>query len=107
MSEKTEKKQEQNLRIHLSRNKYIIANGLCYWIVAEHKRKDKEGNPTIVQERLSGYHTDIVSLIHSYFDKRIRSAECDGELEDLADLVRKTRKEIDGWGKKLCKEIDK
>lgn len=92
-----EKNERANLRIHLSGNKYIISDGTCYWIVSESERHNKRGEMTTYQKRLSGYHSDFSSLMVSLFDRTIKTAEIDGELEDLARLVKKTRKEIKGW----------
>lgn len=100
-----EKNSDQNLRIHLSGRKYIVGNGLCYWIVSESKAKDKDGKPKTVQKRLSGYHTDFASLFESYFVRSVKTAEIDGELADLAELAVKTRKEIRSWFGKVDKAL--
>lgn len=100
-----EKKQEQNFRIHLSGRKYIVGNGLSYWIVSESQKKDKDGTPKTYQKRLSGYHIDFPSLMESYFSNTIKTAEIDGELADLVALVVKTRKEIRSWFGKIDKAL--
>lgn len=98
-----DRKDKQNLKIHLSGSKYIVGNGLCYFIVSESSRKNKKGEKVVVQKRLSGYHTNFVDLIDSYFRDTIRDAEIDGDLEDLVKLIKKTRTEIRGWFKVLDK----
>ena len=35
---------KNNMVIHLSADKYLISDGLCYWIATKTKRKDKNGN---------------------------------------------------------------
>lgn len=92
-----EAKERVNLHIHLSCNKYIISDGTCYWIVSETERHNKKGELATYQKRLSGYHSDFSSLMVSLFDRTIKTAEIDGELEDLAKLVKKTRREIKSW----------
>lgn len=99
--EKRERKPKNNFRIHLTGNKYIIGDSMSFWIVSETHRKGKDGEPQTVQKRLSGYHTDFPSLMDSYFNETIKSAEIDGELSDLMHLVTKTRTEIRKWFKLL------
>lgn len=67
-------------------------------------KKDSHGKPE--QKRLSGYYTEFVPLIESYFRQTVRSAEIDGEIADLVKVVEKTRKEIRGWFKKLDKALE-
>lgn len=101
-----ETKSKNNKRIHLSGDKYIIGDSQCYWIVRESKRKDKEGKMQTVHTRLSGYYTEFVPLIESYFRQTVRSASIDGEIADLVKVVEKTRKEIRGWFKALDKAME-
>ena len=49
---------------------------------------------------MSGYHSDLVSLMDSYFEQTLKKAEIDGEIEDLVKLIVKTRKEIKSWWNK-------
>lgn len=101
MAQEGTKSEKLNLRIHLSGSKYIVSDGLCYWIVRESKGIAKsgkhQGEEVIRKTRLSGYHTDMVSLLESYFAETVRHTEIDGELEDLVKLIKKVRKEIRGW----------
>lgn len=99
--EKRERKPKNNFRIHLTGNKYIIGDSMCFWIVSETHRKGEDGEQKTVQKRLSGYHTEFVPLIESYFRETIKNAEIDGELSDLMHLVVKTRAEIRRWFKIL------
>lgn len=103
MAEEKEQKKKNGFRIHLSGNKYIIGNSLCYWIVSESHRNGKDGNQITVQKRLSGDHTNFTDLFDSYFRMSIRNTEIDGEIEDLAKLVKKTKAEIQRWFKQLDK----
>lgn len=100
-----EKKKRINFRVHLSGNKYILGDSICYWIASESHRRGKDGNQITVQKRLSGYYTEFVPLVDSYFRKTLKNAEIDGELEDLMKLVTKTRAEIKRWFKVLDKVI--
>lgn len=100
-----DKKDKINLRIHLTGNKYILANGKCMWIVSETIRH-KDGKEIPVQKTLSGYHTDFVNLYNSYLRKTTLNAEIEGELADLAELVKKTRAEIKRWFTRLDKAVD-
>lgn len=93
-------KKNNNFRIHLSGKKYIIGDGYSFWIVSESTRKNRAGEPTVYQTRLSGYHDNLESLMDSYFEKTLKKTEIDGELEDLGKLIKKTRKEIHGWWNK-------
>lgn len=98
-------KSKNNKRIHLSGDKYIIGDSQCYWIVTESKtRKDKDGNP--IRTRESGYYTEIVPLMESYFRTKIRNTEINGEIADPVKVVEKTRKEIRGWFKSLDKAME-
>ena len=105
MAQEGEKKNKVNLRIHLKGNKYLYGDGYCYWIVRETKSVQKSGKKAgeEVQRnvRLSGYHTDMVSLMDSYLREQTKQAEIDGELEDLAKFIKKTRAEIRSWFGKL------
>lgn len=104
-----EKKSKNNFRVHLSGNKYIIGDSMCYWIVSESHRTGKDGKQIAVHKRLSGYYTEFVPLIESYFRNTLKNAEIDGEIEDLVKLVKKTRREIQGWFKildKVMREAD-
>lgn len=93
-------KEKFNFRVHLSGKKYIIGNGYGYWIVSETPRKNKKGEDEVYRKRLSGYHSDLVSLMDSYFEQTLKKAEIDGEIEDLVKLIIKTRKEIKSWWNK-------
>ena len=105
-----EEKVRYNIRVHLSGNKYILGDGLCYFIAREDnvttKTGKNKGEITTRRTRLSGYHSDFSSLMDSYFKEQIKSSEIDGELADLAKLVAKTRKEIRGWWGKLDKAME-
>ena len=107
MAEETkERKPKNNFRIHLTGNKYIVGDSYSYWLVSESHRKDKNGNKTAVQKRLSGFHTDFTSLLESYFRNTIRKTEIDGEIADLVKLVKKVRTEVRTWGRMLDKAME-
>lgn len=105
MAQEGDKKSTLNLHIHLTGNKYIVGDGLCYWIVRESKATIKsgknKGKEEVRRTRLSGYHTDFVSLLDSYLAERTKHAEIDGELADLVKFIKKTRAEIRSWFGKL------
>lgn len=106
MAEKQSEK--NNIVVHLGGGKYLIGNSLCYWIASKTRKKDKNGNT--VYQRMSGYHTDLESVIDSYVRDTVRSAEIEGEVEDLVELVAKTHKEVKGWfrkAEKALKELEK
>ena len=66
-------------------------------------KKDSHGKPE--QKRLSGYYTEFVPLIESYFRQTVRNTPIDGEIADLVKVVEKTRREIRGWFKALDKAV--
>lgn len=101
-------KEKTNFLIHLSGNKYLVGSSLCYWIASKSRKVDKNGNP--VFQRLSGYHTDLESVIASYIRDAVRSADIEGEISDLMELIIKTHKEVKGWfrkAEKALKEMEK
>ena len=104
-----EEKEKNNFRIHLKGNKYIIGNGLCYYIAQEVKQKktDEDGSQKTYYKRLSGYHTNLLSLCRSYERTAIKNAEIDGEMDDLMQLILKVHKETISLMKKAAKAIEK
>lgn len=92
-----EKEKKGNTKIHLSGKKYIILDGTCMYIAQE--VKSKKGN--VSYKRLSGYCVDFEHLFNSYLRNEIIGIEVDGELEDLAKFIKKTKAEIGKWTKKL------
>ena len=96
-----DKKSKYTKRIHLTGNKYILGDSLCYWIVSESHSKGKT-----VYRRLSGYETNFVDLLNSYFNKSIRETPIEGEIADLVKAVEKTRREIARWCKRLNKAVE-
>lgn len=96
-----EAEKDIKFRVHLSKNKYILGNGECYWIVREDKVKktkgDNKGDEYIRRTIMSGYHRDFEHLIDSYYGESIRNSGIDGEIADLAKLMKKTRAEIRTW----------
>ena len=105
MAQEGEKKEKLNLRIHLNGNKYLVSDGMCYWIVRESKgvvqSGKSKGEEVVRRTRLSGYHTDFVSLLDSYLNESTKHAEIDGEIADLVKFVKRTRAEIRSWFGKL------
>ena len=105
MAQESDRKEEIKFRVHLKGNKYIIGNGECYWIVREDmltkQSGENKGDKYIRRTRLSGYHTDFVSLLDSYLNEQTKHAEIDGEIADLVKFVKKTRAEIRSWFGKL------
>ena len=70
-------------------------------VVEETVKTNKKGDPETVQRRLSGYHNRLGSLIDSYINNSVTTAEIDGELEDLAALLRDLREEVSTWREKM------
>ncbi len=101
MAQEGDKKERLNFRVHLAGNKYIVGDGMCYWIVRETKAVQKSGKKAgeevVRRTRLTGYHTDFVSLVDSYYAETLKQAEIDGEIADLVKLMKKTRTEIRTW----------
>ena len=101
MAQEGDKKERLNFRVHLAGNKYIVGDGMCYWIVREtkavQKKGKKAGEEVVRRTRLTGYHTDFVSLVDSYYAETLKQAEIDGEIADLMKLMKKTRAEIRTW----------
>ena len=101
MAQEGDKKERLNFRVHLAGNKYIVGDGMCYWIVREtkavQKKGKKAGEEVVRRTRLTGYHTDFVSLVDSYYAETLKQAEIDGEIADLVKLMKKTRAEIRTW----------
>ena len=87
---------KNGLRVKLSKNKYLVSDGLAYWIVRE--QKSKEGDTYDV--RISGYCTSLETLFSSYFDRVVKDGTAE-TMEELTALIRKTRNEIRKW----CKEL--
>lgn len=92
-----EKKKKGNTKIHLSGKKYIVLDGTCMYIAKETKSKKGE----VSYRRLSGYCVDFEHLFNSYLRSEILGAEIEGEIEDLAKFIKKTKAEIGKWTKKL------
>lgn len=101
MAQEGEKKERLNFRVHLKGNKYIVGDGMSYWIVREdkvvQKSGKKAGEEVVRRTRFTGYHTDFVSLVDSYYAETLKHAEIDGEIADLVKLMKKTRAEIRTW----------
>lgn len=101
MAQEGDRKEKLNFRVHLNGNKYILGDGMCYWIVRESKGVVKsgknKGEEVVRRTRLTGYHTDFVSLVDSYYAETLKQAEIDGEIADLVKLMKKTRAEIRTW----------
>ena len=101
MAQECDRKEKLNFRVHLNGNKYILGDGMCYWIVRETKAVQKSGKKAgeevVRRTRLTGYHTDFVSLVDSYYAETLKQAEIDGEIADLVKLMKKTRAEIRTW----------
>ena len=43
MAQEGDRKEKLNFRVHLNGNKYILGDGMCYWIVRETKAVHKSG----------------------------------------------------------------
>ncbi len=97
------KSSKSNLVIHLSGDKYLISDGLCYWIATKTRKKDKKGNT--VYQRVSGYHPEIEDAVDSYIRNHVRKTELTGEIKDLTELLAKTHKEVKGWVRKVEKAL--
>lgn len=110
MAQEGDKKEKLNLRIHLSGNKYLVGDGMSFWIVRESKSIAQtgkhKGEEIIRRTRIGGYHTDLEQLIDSYRNKSVLSAELDGDLADLAKLFRKIHKETKGWKDEILKALE-
>lgn len=89
------------MRIHLSGKKYIDGDEMSVAVYEITNKKNSKGEMTEYKKRLSGYHKDFEHLFDSYFRKTVFGSDLDGELEDMAKLVKKTRNEIRGWWKKV------
>lgn len=94
------------MKIHLTKNKYIISDGYDMAVYSITEYKDKDGNSRERRTRLSGHHTDFEHLFDSYLRKEFLGSEIEGELAELAALVKKTRNEIRGWWKTLDKSLE-
>ena len=91
------------LRVDLGKKKFLVSDGLSYWIVREQKPKKSDGDPYDV--RLSGYHLDLESLFDSYFDRTIMDSGAE-DIEELGKAIKKVRAEIRKWIKEI-KEVSK
>lgn len=96
------------MHIHLTGNKYLNSDEYQYWITSESKRKGKDGKEITVRKMLTGYHGTnkgeslaIEQTLNDYFERNVRSSDLDGEISDLVELIKKTRREIHKWTKLL------
>lgn len=97
------KSSKSNLVIHLNGDKYLISDGLCYWIATKTRKKDKKGNT--IYQRVSGWEPDIEHAVDSYIKNHVKKSELTGEIEDLMELIIKTHKEVKGWVRKVEKAL--
>ena len=89
------------MRIHLSNNDYLLSDEFQFWIVKETQYTDKHGEKRTRQTRLTGYHSDLEHLLIDYFDRTVRRSPIEGEISELAKVIKKTRNEIRKWQKEL------
>lgn len=89
------------MHIKLEKNIYLLSDEFQWWIQSETPRKTKKGEDSIYTKRLTGYHGDLERCFCDYFDRSIRSSDLDGNAEDLAKLVKKTRADIRKWMKAI------
>lgn len=87
------------MRIHLKGKKYIISDENQMAVYEVTQKKNAKGEMTEYKKILSGYCSDFEHLFQSYFRRTVFGSEIDGNLEDMAKLIKKTRNEIRSWWK--------
>ena len=99
------------MRIHLTDNKYLNSDEFQYWITSESIRK-KDGKEITVKRMLTGYHGTnkgeslaLENVFNDYFERAVRSNALDGEIADLVELIKKTRRDIHKWSKLLGEQL--
>lgn len=100
------------MHIHLTGNKYLNSDEYQYWITSESKRKGKDGKEIQVKKVLTGYYGTnkgellaIENVFNDYFKRAVRASKLEGELADVVDLIKKTRRDIHKWIKILGEQI--
>lgn len=80
----------------------IYSDKYCMWITKTYKPKGKGAKKEFVEERISGYHDNIESLMESFIDRRLRSSDAASLKEHLKEIDRATRD-----AKRIVKELIK
>lgn len=89
------------MHIHLDKNIWLNSDTLQYWLTKETTRKNKKGEDTVYRTVITGYHSDLERLFADYFDRTVRAADIEGEIDEVAKLIKKTRNEIRKWMKQM------
>ena len=99
------------MHIHLTGNKYLNSDEYQYWITSDSTRV-KDGKAIPVRKMLTGYHGTnkgdalaIENLLNDYMERTVRGSDLDGELSDMIELIKKTRREIHKWSQIIAESI--
>ena len=80
----------------------IYSDKYSMWITKKQKTKKDTAKNEYVEERVSGYHDNIESLVESFIDRRLRGSDAKSLKEQLKEIDKATRD-----AKRIVKELIK